>query len=153
MKSKLFFTFLSVVLFLFSFDSTSAQEEDIYEDGTVWTLTFVKTNANKTDEYLKGLAQTWAANMEESKKEGLILSYKILLGNAANEDDFDLVLMVENKNMAEFDPDKARDEKFDAIEKKIKDKMGEEYEMTITNYDDIRNLLGTKIMREIHLKK
>ena len=31
--------------------------------------------------------------------------------------------------------------------------MGDKYEMTITNYDDIRELLSTKVMREIHLKK
>jgi hypothetical protein len=153
MKTALFFSVLLAVLFLFPFEQISAQEEDLYEDGTVWSLTFVRTGANKTDDYLKGLSQTWVASMEEAKKEGLILSYKILQGNSANEDDYDLILMIENKNMAAFDPDKSRDEKFDAIEKKIKDKMGDNYDMTITNYDDIRNLLGTKIMREIQLKK
>ena len=61
--------------------------------------------------------------------------------------------LIENKNMASFDPNKETEAKFDAIEKKIKDKMGDKYEMTITNYDDIRDLLGTKLMREIHLKK
>jgi hypothetical protein len=153
MKSLLFFFVLLAVLFLFPFERISAQEEDIYEDGTVWSLTFVRTGANKTDDYLKGLASTWVANMEEAKNEGLILSYKILQGNAANEDDYDLILMIENKNMATFDPNKERDAKFDAIEKKIKDKMGDKYDVTITNYDDIRDLLGTKVMREIHLKK
>lgn len=153
MKIALYFSALMAVLFLFSFEQISAQEEDLYKDGTVWSLTFVRTGANKTDDYLKGLANTWVASMEESKKEGLILSYKILQGNAANEDDFDLILMIENKNMASFDPDEQRDAKFDAIEKKIRDKMGDDYEMTITNYDDIRTLLGTKLMREISLKK
>jgi hypothetical protein len=55
--------------------------------------------------------------------------------------------------MASFDADEQRDAKFDAIEKKIKDKMGDDYDATVTNYDDIRDILGTKIMREIHLKK
>jgi hypothetical protein len=153
MKNTFLWSVVLAVLFLFSFEQISAQEEDLYEDGTVWTLTFVRTVANKSDDYLKGLASTWVANMEEAKKEGLILSYKILQGNAANEDDYDLVLMIENKSMASFDPDKEREAKYDAIEKKIKDKMGDKYEMTITNYGDIRNLMGTKLMREIHLKK
>jgi hypothetical protein len=61
--------------------------------------------------------------------------------------------MIENKNMAAFDPDDTRESKFEAIEKKIRDNMGDEYDMTITNYDDIRDLMGTKVMREIHLKK
>lgn len=153
MKNVLYFSVLMAVLFLFPFEQISAQEEDLYEDGTVWSLTFVRTGANKSEDYLKGLANTWVASMEEAKKEGLILSYKILAGNAANEDDYDLILMIENKNMASFDPDDTRDAKFDAIEEKIKDKMGDEYEVTITNYDEIRNLMGTKLMREIYLKK
>jgi len=90
--------------------------------------------------------------MEEAKKEGLILSCKILQGNAANEDDYDLILMIENKSIASFDRNKERDAKFDAIEMKIRDIIGDNYEAIITNYDEIRNLLGTKIMREISLK-
>ena len=46
--------------------------------------------------------------MEEAKSEGLIVSYKILSGAAANKEDFNLVLMIENKNMASFDPDEQR---------------------------------------------
>ena len=153
MKNILFFSALLAVLFILPIDQTSAQEEDLYEDGTVWSLTFVRTNANKSDDYLKGLANTWVASMEEAKKEGLILSYKVLQGNAANRGDYDLILMIENKNMAAFDPNADRDAKFDAIEKKISDKMGDDYDATVTNYDEIRELLGTKVMREIYLKK
>lgn len=129
-----------------------AQQEDLYEDGTVWTLTFVRTAANKGDDYLKGLANTWVASMQEAQKEGLIVSYKILQGNPANEDDYNLILMVENKAMADFDPNKERKAKFDAIQKKIKDKMGEQFDKTVDNYDVIRDIQGTKTMREIHLK-
>jgi hypothetical protein len=153
MNKVFLFSALLIASLLNPFEQLTAQEEDLYEDGTVWSLTFVRTGANKSDEYLKGLSQTWVASMEEAKKEGLILSYKILAGNAANEDDFDLVLMIENKNMASFDPDETRDAKFDAIEKKIRENMGDNYDATITNYDDIRDLLGTKVMREIHVKK
>ena len=154
MKTTLFFSVLFTVLFLIPFEQISAQEEDPFEGGTVWSLTFVRTVANKTDDYLKGLSQTWAASMEEAKKEGLIVSYKILQGAAANKEDFNLVLMIENKNMATLDPDKQREEAFDSIQKKVQDKMGEkEFDATVTNYDSIRDLQGTKLMRELHLKK
>lgn len=154
MKTTLFFSVLFAVLFLIPIEQICAQEEDPFENGTVWSLTFVRTVANKTDDYLKGLSQTWAASMEEAKKEGLIIDYKILQGNAANSEDFDLILMIENKNMASLDPDEQRKEAFDAIQKKVQDKMGEkEFDATVTNYDSIRNLQGTKLMREIHLKK
>lgn len=152
MKTVFIFSFLFSFLCFVPFDQTSAQDDDLYKDGTVWSLTFVRTGANKSDDYLRGLASTWVANMDEAKKEGLIVSYKILVGNPANKDDFDIVLMIENKNMAALDPDESRDAKFDAIEKKIRDKMGDKYQSTITNYDEIRDLRGTKLMREIHLK-
>jgi hypothetical protein len=153
MKTTLFFSILLAVLFVIPFEQVTAQDKDPFEGGTVWSLTFVRTNANKTDDYLKGLAQTWVASMEEAQKEGLIVSYKILQGVAANEDDFNLVLMIENKNMAVFDPNEQRDAAFDAIEKKVREKMGDNFDATVTNYDSIRNLMGTKLMREIHLKK
>lgn len=154
MKTTLLFSVLFAALFLFPFEQISAQEEDPFEDGTVWSLTFVRTVANKTDDYLKGLSQTWAASMEEAKKEGLIVSYKILQGAAANKDDFNLILMIENKNLASLDPNKQREDAFDAIQKKVQDKMGEkEFDATVINYDSIRDLQGTKTMREIHLKK
>lgn len=152
MKLALLYTFLFSLLFLFSTEQISAQADDLYKDGTVWTITFVRTVANKTDDYMAGLAQTWVATMEEAKKEGLIVSYKILQGNPANEDDFNLMLMIENKNLASLDPNETTDAKFDAIEKRIKDKMGDKYQSTITNYEEIRKLQGTKIMREQHLK-
>jgi hypothetical protein len=153
MKSVLFFSVLFTVLFLFPFNELSAQEKDLYDSGTVWSLPFVRTEANKTADYLNGLANTWVATMEEAKKEGLIVSYKILQGNAANEDDYDLILMIENKNMAALDPDETKRAKYEAISNKIKEKMGDKYDKTISNYDQIRNLLGTKLMREKYLKK
>ena len=154
MKTTLFFSVLFAVIFIFPFEQISAQEEDLYEGGTVWSLTFVRTGANKSDTYLKGLANTWVATMEEAKSEGLIVSYKILQGAAANEEDFNLILMIENKSMGEFDPNKEREAKWDAINKKVKEKMGDqEFDTVVANYDDIREMIGTKIMREIHLKK
>ena len=154
MKTTLFFSILFAVLFLLPFEQTSAQEEDLYEGGTVWSLTFVRTGANKSDTYLKGLANTWVATMEEAKNEGLIVSYKILQGAAANEDDFNLILMIENKSMGEFDPNEEREAKWDAINKKVKEKMGDkEFDTVVANYDDIRDMIGTKLMREIHIKK
>jgi hypothetical protein len=35
--------------------------------------------------------------LEEAKKQNLVMDYKILLGNAATPQDFDILLMVESK--------------------------------------------------------
>ena len=80
-----------------------AQSDAPYTEGTVWNVTLVKAKFGMTDEYLKGLAKTFKGTLDEAKKQGLVLDYKILIGDAANPQDFDILLMVESKNMAAFD--------------------------------------------------
>src|SRR4029450_14160962 len=93
-----------------------AQSDAPYTEGPVWTITMVKAKAGMTDEYLKGLAKTFKGAMDEAKKQNLIMDYKILLGPAATPQDFDILLMVESKNMAALDGFR---EKGDPIAKKL----------------------------------
>jgi hypothetical protein len=148
------FKILSVIFILafLPLIQSSAQEKSLYKEGNVWSLTFVRTGANKGIEYINQLAKTWVASMEEAKKEGLILDYKILSGNAANAEDYDLILMIENKSLADYDPNPDREAKFDAIEKKIRDDMKGDFQKVVDNYAQIRQIMGTKVMRELHLK-
>src|SRR4029450_124335 len=94
----------------------SAQSDAPYTEGSVWNITMVKTKFGMGDEYLKGLAKTFKGALDEAKKQNLILDYKILLGEAATPQDFNILLMVESKNMAALD--NAR-EKFDPIARKV----------------------------------
>ena len=148
--------FLSIALvfcfFLGISENTYSQDDDVYDQGTVWSLTFIRTGANVADDYLKDLTKTWKASMDEALKEGLIVSYKVLLGAPANEEDYNIVLMIENENMAVFDYNPERDAKFDAIQKKIAESMEGEFDGTVKNYENLRKLYGTKLMREIYLK-
>lgn len=151
MKNGNIFSVFVLLLFLLPVTQSLAQETP-YNSGTVWSLSFIRTGANVADDYLKGIKNTWEASMKEAIKEGLIKSYKILLGEAANNEDYNVILMIEFENMAALDPDPVRDKKWDAIEQKIKDKMKDEYQKTITNYEVIRQWFGAKLMREIYLK-
>jgi len=119
-----------------------------YTEANVWDLTFVRTKAGLDDDYLRSLAKTWRANMEEAKKQGLILSYKILSAAPADRDDWNLLLMVEYKNMAALD---GRTEKFDAIAAKIVGTEEQQREIAIKRFD-VREILGGKLARELILK-
>jgi hypothetical protein len=134
--------------FFASITLSRAQSDAPYTEGTVWNITMVKTKYGMTDDYLKGLAKTFKGTLDEAKKQDLILDYKILLGDAATPHDFDILLMVESKNMAEFDG--AR-EKFDPIAKKIEGSV-EQQKQTAVKRLDLREILGAKLMREITLK-
>src|SRR5438552_17107704 len=125
-----------------------AQSDAPYTEGPVWTITMVKAKYGMTDEYLKGLAKTFKGTLDEAKKQNLILSYKIFLGDVATPQDFDILLMVESKDMAAFDG--AR-EKFDPIAKKIEGSV-EQQKQTAVKRLEIREILGAKLMREITLK-
>src|SRR6266404_2008889 len=74
-----------------------------YTEGSVWQITMVRTKPGMTDDYLKGLAKTLKAAIEEEKKQGFVVSYKILLGEAATPLDYNVMNMIEFKNMAAFD--------------------------------------------------
>jgi hypothetical protein len=125
-----------------------AQSDAPYTEGTVWTITMVKAKAGMTDEYLKGLAKTFKGAMDEAKKEDLIMDYKILLGNAATPQDFDILLMVESKNMAALD---GLREKTDPIARKVEG-TPDQQRATQTKRLEIREIMGSKNMREISLK-
>ena len=106
----------SVALFTAWAGLCSAQSDAPYTEGTVWNITMVKTKPGMDDQYLKGLAKTFKGSLDEAKKQNLILSYKILIGDASTPNDFNILLMVESKNMAALDNGR---EKFDPIAKKI----------------------------------
>ena len=126
----------------------SAQSDAPYTEGSVWDITMVKTKPGLDDQYLKGLAKTFKGSLDEAKKQKLILSYKILIGSASTPNDFNILLMVESKDMAALDNGR---EKFDPIAKKIGGSV-EEQEQTMIKRLDIREIVGDKLMREITLK-
>ena len=85
---------------------------------------------------------------DEAKKQDLVMDYKILLGNAATPQDFDILIMVERKNMAGLD---GLREKFDPIARKIVGTPDQQL-ATQTKRLEIREIMGSKNMREITLK-
>jgi len=119
-----------------------------YNEGPVWTLTMIKTKTGLADEYLKQITGTVKPVYDEEKKQNIILDYKILNGEASSPQDFNIVILVEYPNWAAFDH--LRD-KMDPIVEKV---MGTEDQRSATAVKrlEIREILGTKTMREITLK-
>jgi hypothetical protein len=119
-----------------------------YTEGPVWELTMVRTKAGMDDDYLKNLAGAYKSTSEEAKKQGIIMDYKILLGDAANKDDYNILLLVEYKNMAAFD---GLRQKTDPIAQKL---IGGEEQLRqgSVKRGELREILGAKTMREITLK-
>src|SRR2546428_3334953 len=119
-----------------------------YTEGPVWELTMVRTKPGMNDDYLKNLAHAYKSTSEEAKKQGIIMDYKIMIGDAANHDDYNVLLLVEYKNMAALD---GLRQKTDPIAQKL---IGGEEQIRQGSLKrmEIRDILGAKTMREITLK-
>jgi hypothetical protein len=119
-----------------------------YTEGPVWTLTMVRTKAGMEDDYLKNIAHAYKSTSDEAKKQGIIIDYKIMIGDATNRDDYNVLLLVQFKNMAALD---GLREKTDPIARKLIGSEEQIREGSIKRME-IRDILGTKTMREITLK-
>ena len=143
---------LAVVLFAFALFAGGAvfgqAVQAPYSEGSVWELTSVRTKYGMGDDYLKSLADKWKPTLEELKRQGVVQSYRILSASPVDRTDWDLMLMVEYKNMAALD---GLDDKFRAIEAKM---IGNEdaQRKLYSKRGEIREILGSKIAREITLK-
>jgi hypothetical protein len=111
-------------------------------------LTTIKTKTGLNDDYLKQITETVKPVYDEEKKQKIILDYKILNGEASNPQDFNILILVEYPNWATFDSLRDR---MDPIVEKV---MGPEDQRRATAVKrlDIREILGTKTMRQITLK-
>jgi hypothetical protein len=119
-----------------------------FKDGSVWSVTFVKVKPGMFDVYMKDLAANRKKLMEQAKKDGLILSEKMLAGDSAGREDFDLILMVEYKNWGAFD---GLSDKFRALAQKMVGSEDQQVQMMVKR-TDVREIVGTKNMQEIFLK-
>jgi hypothetical protein len=119
-----------------------------YNEGPVWTLTMIKTKTGLADEYIKQITGTVKPVYDEEKKQKVILDYKILNGEASNPHDFNILILVEYPNWAAFDS--LRD-KMDPVIAKVMGSEEQRRDLAVKRLD-IREILGTKTMREITLK-
>jgi hypothetical protein len=144
MKRKFY---LIVAVLMFSFVAKSIAQERLYKDGSVWTMSFIRVNAGQDETYLNSLKTSWKAVQDEAIKQGLVISYKILDGAASNPEDWNLILMVEYKNLASME---GNDEKWDAIQAKLS--TPEDRKKLMESRLAVRSMYGQRMMREVIYK-
>jgi hypothetical protein len=130
-----------------STETGSLDSERPWTLGSVWTIDFIRVKPGHVLDYGRELAASWKKVLDEQKKQGLVLSYKILTGFPANRDDFSHMLMVEFPNYAVFD----QQEKMDAVLKKVFGSLGGVNDM-FRKREEIREAIGSRMLRELVLK-
>lgn len=125
-----------------------AQVSRPFRNGTVWTVSFIKMKPGMETAYLNYIATDWKRNQETFKKEGLILSYKVLTTEAHSPGDWNIMLMTEFKDLATMEANEA---KADALAQKV---VGDDQKQ-IQGYRErleIREVMGDRLAREIVLE-
>jgi hypothetical protein len=128
-------------------DAQRDSDEQPFTLGSVWMVQLIRVKPGHNIEYMRDLAATDKRLFEELKKEGLILSYKILGGMPASREDFNTIVMIEYPNYAAFD----KVEKYDEVRRRVIGSLGEAQQFA-QKRAEIREVIGAKVMQENRLK-
>jgi hypothetical protein len=137
-----------VLLVLIVAVSVFAQVNRPFHNGSVWNISFIRVKPGMDSAYMEYLAGSWKANQEAAKKEGLILSYKVIGAEGHTPADWNLMLMTEYKDLASME---ANEDKADALAQKM---VGNDQKQ-MQGYKDrseIREVMGDRLAREIILE-
>jgi hypothetical protein len=124
-----------------------AQEH--YTEGPVWRIQLIRVKPTQMDAYLTSLRQSTKPLIEEEKKQGVIMDYKIFLKETkATPEDWDICVAFEYKNHAAMDGlaakgEPARDKMLGgkAPAQQLADKRAE-----------IREIISSELLQEVFLK-
>ena len=149
MKTQLSKFMLIAALAMSSALAVAADEPRSYTEGPVSHISFIRVKPGMFDNYMKYLATTYKPLMEEYKKQGIILDYKIYQANETHSNtEPDLILSITYKNMAAFD---GLAEKTDPTAAKVFGSRQKQAESAISR-ESMRESLGDQFVRELILK-
>lgn len=119
-----------------------------YHSGSVWSISFIRTQAGMGNAYRTYLTSDWKREQEALKQEGIIQSYKVLSTESHGENDWDLMLMTEYKDLATMEANETR---ADALGQRM---MGgdQKIEQGYRDRSSMRNLVGQRLAREVILE-
>lgn len=127
---------------------TAVADEHPFTEGQVITVSSIRTEYGKFDEYMKFLDTTWKATQEAAKKAGYITGYRVVSVQPRNENDPDIYLVVYYKNWAALDGATA---KGDEIAKQVNGSVTAANQGAVDR-GKIRRVLGSWTGQQLDLK-
>jgi len=119
-----------------------------FENGPVWDMAQIKTKDGHFDDYMRWVATDWRQQEEALKKAGVIIDYKVYTVQNPRNDEADLILAQEYKNMAAFDTPMAQQY---ALQAKIAGSIAKSNAQQAAR-GAIRTIMGDVMLREAVLK-
>jgi hypothetical protein len=131
-----------------SLANVAAASDRPYTEGTVSTVSAIRTEPGMFNSYMKWLATTYKPMMEENKKAGTIVDYRVYQTMPRSPNDPNLYLVVTYKNMAAMD---GLSDRMDAVQEKMLGSQEVRDQQAIER-GKMRTQIGTEMIRELVLK-
>lgn len=144
---KRVFAALAAVIAFASLPALAASDRG-YDNGPVWDITAIETKDGHFDDYMKFVTTTWKTQQMALKKAGYITDYKVYVVTDPRDNEPNIYLATQFKNMA------AMDTPLDEIEA-FQQKMFGSIDQANKEQADrsvIRTIRGDTLMRELILK-
>ncbi len=125
-----------------------AQVNRPYRNGSVWSIGFIQMKPGMETAYLNYVAGDWKREQEALKKDGQIISYKVLTTEAHGSDDWNIMLMTEYKDMATMEANEAKADQLSQTVSGTDEKQRQGYRDRL----QIREVLENRLAREIVLE-
>jgi L-rhamnose mutarotase len=136
-----------VVFMLLLTPALFAQEH--YTEGPIWRIQLIRVKPTHMDEYLTSLRHSTKPLIEEEKKDGTIMDYKIFLKETKNSpEDWDICVAIQYKNYAAMDGLAAKGEM-------TRDKIlggKQQGQQLAEKRGEIREIISSELLQEIFLK-
>lgn len=145
---KTAFKVLATAILMTVATQSIADEARPYTDGPVINVSYIKIKPGMFDAYMKWVATERKALMDEYKKAGVILDWRVYGTQARSPKEPDLILTVTYKNMAAFD---GLDDRQDAIIAKVAGSLDKANAASIKR-EEMREVLGSELIRELVVK-
>jgi hypothetical protein len=129
---------------------TVRAQEMPYKEGPVVDVTPIRVQDGKWFDYWHFLETHWKVEMEEAKKQGLVLSYSVYSAVPRTPQDANLILVVTYPSYATLD---GLDDKMSVIEKRLFGNSPEKSDQEAGARTPIRTILGDEFLRELQFKK
>lgn len=127
---------------------TSNTQKELKED-KIWSVEYIRTKPGQGENYKDYLAKNYVTLMNKAKEKGIIADYILLSSMPANEEDWDIMIMVAVNKFADMDN---MDEKFDKLITEVFDPKDEARQKELKDRYNLRVFMGGKMTRQLVLK-
>jgi hypothetical protein len=139
--------YLSGFALLFAIPA-AAQSSRPYTEAGVTDVQFIRVKPGHFEEYMAFLAGPYKQQMEAEKKAGVITGWAVFQSDNRDEDDWNIALTTDYKNMAALD--NLRDRQ-DPISNQVYGSM-DKSNAAMVKRSEMRDIVGNRLLRQLTIK-